>query len=494
MSKWHERAQQLRLRNQAWINGEFVDAASGKRFDNVTPRDGSVLNEVAECDTEDVDRAVRAARNAFESESWSRMAPAARKKALLRFAGLIREHLDELALVESLDVGKPISDALAVDVPSAAQCIEWYAEAIDKRYGEVSPTGEDSLAFVTREPVGVVGAVVPWNYPLIVTCWKLAPALAAGNSVVLKPAEQSPLSALFLGELAAEAGLPDGVLNVVPGFGPTAGAALGLHPDVDKIAFTGSNEVGKMFLRYASESNMKRVSLECGGKSPQVVMDDPPGLDTIAASVASGIFYNAGQTCHAGSRLVVHRGIKDELLERISAHAENMLPGDPLEPETVMGSVVDEGQMERVMGYVEIGAREGATVAFGGERMREESGGFYIGPTVLDGVTPEMRVANEEIFGPVLSVLEFSDEDEAVALANATEYGLAASVWSRDIGLAHRTAAALRAGTVWINSFDAADLTVPFGGFKQSGFGRDKSLHALEQYEQLKTTWVDLTS
>jgi acyl-CoA reductase-like NAD-dependent aldehyde dehydrogenase len=297
--------------------------------------------------------------------------------------------------------------------------------------------------------------------------------------VVLKPAEQSPLSALFLGELAAEAGLPDGVLNVVPGFGPTAGAALGLHPDVDKIAFTGSTEVGKMFLRYASQSNMKRVSLECGGKSPQVVMDDPPGLDTIAASVASGIFYNAGQTCHAGSRLVVHRGIKDELLERISSHAENMLPGDPLEPETVMGSVVDEGQMERVMGYVEIGAREGATVAFGGERMREESGGFYIGPTVLDGVTPEMRVANE---------------DEAVALANATEYGLAASVWSRDIGLAHRTAAALRAGTVWINSFDAADLTVPFGGFKQSGFGRDKSLHALEQYEQLKTTWVDLTA
>ncbi len=494
MSKWHERAQQLRLRNQAWINGEFVDAASGKRFDNATPRDGSILNEVAECDAEDVDRAVRAARRAFEDGRWSRMAPAARKKVLLRFAGLIRDHLDELALVESLDVGKPISDALAVDIPSSAQCIEWYAEAIDKRYGEVSSTGKDSLAFVTREPVGVVGAVVPWNYPLIVTSWKLAPALAAGNSVVLKPAEQSPLSALFLGELAAEAGLPDGVLNVVPGFGPTAGAALGLHPDVDKIAFTGSTEVGKMFLRYASESNMKRVSLECGGKSPQVVMGDPPSLDTIAASVASGIFYNAGQTCHAGSRLVVHRGVKDELLERISAHAKNMLPGDPLEPETVMGSVVDEGQMERVMGYVEIGATEGATVAFGGERMREESGGFYIGPTVLDGVTPEMRVANEEIFGPVLSVLEFSDEDEAVALANATEYGLAASVWSRDIGLAHRTAAALRAGTVWINSFDAADLTVPFGGFKQSGFGRDKSLHALEQYEQLKTTWVDLTS
>lgn len=494
MSEWRERAKNLRLRNRAWIDGEFVDAASGKRFDNVTPRDGSVLNQVAECDAEDIDRAVRAARKAFEDGRWSRMAPADRKKVLLRFANAIREHLEELALVESLDVGKPISDALSVDIPSSAQCIEWYAEAIDKRYGEVSPTGKDSLAFVTREPVGVVGAVVPWNYPLIVTSWKLAPALAAGNSVVLKPAEQSPLSALFLGELAAEAGLPDGVLNVVPGFGPTAGAALGLHPEVDKLAFTGSNEVGKMFLRYASESNMKRVSLECGGKSPQVVMGDPPDLENIAASVASGIFYNAGQTCHAGSRLIVQSGIKDELLERISAQAKNMLPGDPLDPETVMGSVVDEGQMERVMGYLDIGADEGAKVAFGGERMREESGGFYIGPTVLDDVTSGMRVANEEIFGPVLTVLEFSDADEAVALANATDYGLAASVWSRDIGVAHRTAAAIRAGTVWINSFDAADLTVPFGGFKQSGFGRDKSLHALEQYEQLKTTWVDLTA
>ena len=494
MSEWHERAQNVSLRNQAWIDGEFVDAASGRRFDNVTPRDGSVLNEVAECDAEDIDRAVRAARKAFEDGRWSRMAPAARKKILLRLAGLIREHLEELALVESLDVGKPISDALAVDIPSSAQCIEWYAEAIDKRYGEVSPTDKDSLAFVTREPMGVVGAVVPWNYPLIVTSWKLAPALAAGNSVVLKPAEQSPLTALFLGELAAEAGLPDGVLNVVPGFGPTAGAALGLHPDVDKIAFTGSTEVGKMFLRYASESNMKRVSLECGGKSPQVVMGDAPDLENIAASVAAGIFYNAGQTCHAGSRLVVHQGVKNELLDRISAHAKNMLPGDPLDPETVMGSMVDEGQMDRVLEYLEIGAAEGATTAFGGERMREKSGGFYVGPTVLDSVTSGMRVANEEIFGPVLTVLEFSDADEAVALANATEYGLAASVWSRDIGLAHRTAAALRAGTVWINSFDAADITVPFGGFKQSGFGRDKSLHALEQYEQLKTTWVDLTA
>lgn len=492
MSKWHERAQNVKLRNQAWINGEFVDAASGKKFDNITPRDGSVLNQVAECDAEDVDRAVRAARRAFEDGRWSRIKPAARKRILLRLAELVREHLEELALAESLDVGKPISNSLAVDIPASAQCIEWYAEAIDKHYGEISPTGPNSLALITREPVGVVGAVVPWNYPLIVTCWKLAPALATGNSVVLKPAEQSPLTALALGELASEAGVPDGVLNVVPGFGPTAGAALGLHPDVDKIAFTGSTEIGKKFLQYSGESNMKQVSLECGGKSPQVVMGDPPDLETVASSVASGIFYNAGQTCHAGSRLVVHREIKDELLERVSEHAAKMMPGDPLEPETVTGAIVDSGQLEKILGYIGLGADEGATVAVGGERARPESGGFYVEPTVLDGVEPLMRIAKEEIFGPVLSVLEFSDEEEAVALANATDYGLAASVWSRDISVAHRTAKALRAGTVWINAYDAADLTVPFGGFKQSGFGRDKSLHALENYEQLKTTWVDL--
>lgn len=489
---WRERARDLEVPARAWIDGRFVDAASGKTFETISPRDGGVLAEVAECDAEDVDRAVAAARRAFEDGRWSRTAPADRKKVLMRFAELVLENLEYLALIETLDVGKPISDSLAVDVPGAATYIQWYAEAIDKRYGEIAPTGPDSLALITREPMGVVGAVVPWNYPLILTAWKIGPALATGNSVVLKPAEQSPLSALVLAELAAEAGVPNGVLNVVPGFGPTAGAALGRHPGVDKITFTGSGEIGKAFLRYAGESNMKHVSLECGGKSPQLIMADVPDIAEAASSVASGIFYNAGQTCHAGSRVIVDRRIKDELLDQISTLAQAMPPGDPLDPETKLGTLVDEDQMNRVLEYLDIGREEGATVVTGGNRTRQESGGFYVEPTVFEGVTREMRVANEEIFGPVLGVLEFSDEVEAVALANSTDYGLAAAVWTRDVGSAHRVAGAIRAGTVWVNCFDASDATVPFGGFKQSGTGRDKSLHALDQYEQLKTTWMNL--
>ncbi len=420
-----------------------------------------MLAGVAECDGADVDRAVRAARAAFEDGRWSKTPPADRKKVLLRLAALIREHLEDLALIETLDVGKPITDSLTVDVPGAATYFQWYAEAIDKRYGEIAPTGPESLALVTREPVGVVGAVVPWNYPLILTAWKVAPALATGNSVVLKPAEQSPLSALMIAELAAEAGLPDGVLNVVPGFGPTAGAALGRHSDVDKITFTGSTEVGKAFLRYAGESNMKHVSLECGGKSPQIVMADAPDLAEAASSIASGIFYNAGQTCHAGSRVIVDRSLKDELIERIIALAREMPPGDPLDPETKLGAVVDDTQMERILGYVDIGQKEGARVAAGGGRTRRESGGFYVEPTVFEGVTREMRVANEEVFGPVLGVMKFSDEAEAVMLANSTDYGLAAAVWTRDVSTAHRVAGEIRAGTVWINCFDAR-ATLPY--------------------------------
>lgn len=491
-SYWEERAQRLLLPARAWIDGGFVDAISGERFRDISPRDGSVLAEVAECGEQDVDRAVGAARAAFEDGRWRKKAPAERKKVLLRLAELVRENQEDLALIETLDVGKPIADTLNVDIPAAATYIQWYAEAIDKRYGEIAPSPPDSLALVTREPMGVVGAVIPWNYPLILTSWKVAPALATGNSVVLKPAEQSPLSALVLAELAADAGLPDGVLNVVPGFGEVAGAALGRHPDVDKITFTGSTEVGKAFLRYAGESNMKSVSLECGGKSPQLIMADTSNLDEAASSVASGIFYNAGQTCHAGSRVLVDRRIKDDLLERLIAFAEHMPPGEPLDPATQLGTIVDDKQMERVLSYVDVGRREGASVAIGGKRALEESGGFYVEPTIFDGVRQDMRIANEEIFGPVLGVLEFSSEEEAVALANSTRYGLAASVWTRDVSTAHRISGALRAGTVWVNCFDASDVTVPFGGFKESGNGRDKSLHALEQYEQLKTVWLNL--
>ena len=490
--EWAKRAEGLDPRRQAYIDGAFVDAVSGETFSCISPITGRALADVAACDAEDVDRAVRASRAAFEDRRWAGRSPQDRRRTLLRWVDLLYEHLEELALLETLDAGKPIADTLQGDIPIAAEDLRYFAEAVDKLYGEIAPTDPSVVAMITREPVGVVGAVVPWNFPLSMAMWKVAPALATGNSVVLKPAEQSPLSALRAAELASEAGIPDGVLNVLPGFGETAGQALGRHLDVDAIAFTGSTEVGKKFLTYAGESNMKIVSLECGGKNPQVVLPDCPDLDVAATKIARGSFFNQGQVCNAASRLLVHDDIREDFAQLVLAAAQAWQPSDPLDPATTTGALVDETQMRRVLDYIEIGQSEGANLRIGGNRVLEDTGGFYIEPTVFDGVDSGMRISREEIFGPVLSVSGFSDPDEAVRMANDTEYGLAATVWTRNIDTAFQLARGIRAGVVCVNTYAFGWSMVPFGGFKQSGYGRDQSIHAMEKYTQLKTTWIDV--
>jgi gamma-glutamyl-gamma-aminobutyraldehyde dehydrogenase len=480
------------VRTRAFINGEFVDSADGATFDSLAPATGQVIATVTACAEADVDRAVAAARAAFERGSWSHRPPAERKTVLLRFAGVIEAHLDELAVIESIDAGKPITDCRTFDFPDVINTIRWYAEAIDKVFGKVSPTGPGQLGLIVREPTGVVGAVLPWNFPAAMLAWKIAPALAAGNSVVIKPPELASLTTLRMAELATEAGIPDGVLNVVPGLGHVAGRAVGLHPDIDMVTFTGSTEVGRAFLRYSADSNLKDIVLECGGKSPQIVMADWRGeLDLIAADLAQAAFWNAGQNCSAGSRILVDASIKDELVARLVEHAGGLAVGDPADESTVMGPLIEPDAMDRVLRYVQAAASDGAVIATGGSRMLEASGGWYVGPTVLDNVSPGMSVAREEIFGPVVSVLSYADEAEALALANQTDYGLAATVWSRDIDAAVRMARGVRAGTVAINGYSEGDISTPFGGYKMSGFGgRDNGLEALEQYTQAKTIWL----
>jgi gamma-glutamyl-gamma-aminobutyraldehyde dehydrogenase/4-guanidinobutyraldehyde dehydrogenase/NAD-dependent aldehyde dehydrogenase len=489
---WHERAKTVRIDGRALVGGRRMAAASGQRFDCISPVDGRKLAEIARCGPEDADAAVHSARAAFEDGRWAGKAPAERKRILVRFADLMLAHRDELALLETLDMGKPIRYSLSVDVQLAQNCIRWYGEAIDKIYGEIAPSPQDSLALITREPVGVVAAIIPWNYPMLMAAWKIGPALAAGNSLVLKPSEKAPLTALRLAELALEAGVPEGVFNVLPGYGDEAGKALGLHMDVDCIAFTGSTRVGKQILQMAGQSNLKRAWTELGGKSANIVCADCPDLDAAVAAAIGSIYFNQGESCNAPSRLFVEESIREAFLDKALALIPKYAPGDPLDEGTVMGAIVDATQMKTVLGYIEDGKASGARLLAGGRAARAETGGLYVEPTLFDGVDAGMRIAREEIFGPVLSVLSFTSLDEAVRLANGTPYGLAAAVWTSDIGKAIRTARKLRAGTVHVNQYDNDDITVPFGGYKQSGNGRDKSLHAFDKYTELKTTWIQV--
>lgn len=489
---WEQRAQQLKIEGRAYINGEYTAAVSNETFECLSPVDGRLLGKVASCDTADAQRAVENARKTFESGVWSRLAPAKRKAAMIRFAGLLKQNAEELALLETLDMGKPISDSLNIDVPGAANALSWSGEAIDKIYDEVAATPHDQLGLVTREAVGVVAAIVPWNFPLMMACWKLGPALSTGNSVILKPSEKSPLTALRIAALAVEAGIPAGVLNVLPGYGHTVGKALALHMDVDTLVFTGSTKIAKQLMIYAGESNMKRIWLEAGGKSPNIVFADAPDLQAAAESAASAIAFNQGEVCTAGSRLLVERSIKDTFLPMVIEALKGWKPGNPLDPATTVGALVDTQQMNTVLSYIQSGHTEGAKLVAGGKQILQETGGTYVEPTIFDGVSNAMKIAQEEIFGPVLSVIAFDTAEEAIQIANDTPYGLAAAVWTANISKAHLTAKALRAGSVWVNQYDGGDMTAPFGGFKQSGNGRDKSLHAFDKYTELKSTWIKL--
>lgn len=490
---WQHEAEGLVWATEPLVDGRRRPSDSTGAFELVSPRDGAVLADVADGAASDIDAAVRSARAAFDSGVWSRAAAIERGRTLIRFGDLVEANARELALRIALEMGKPVQDALGVELRAVAQCLRWYGQLADKLPDEAPQGTPDALALVTREPAGVVGAVVPWNFPLTMTAWKLGPALAAGNSVVLKPAEQTSVSALRLGELALEAGLPAGVLNVVPGRGDTVGEALGRHPDVDVLTFTGSVGVGRRFLVYSAESNGKRVWPELGGKSASVVLSD---ADIAAAGRTSawGAFYNQGQMCSASSRMVVLRDVHDRAVEAAVAQAAAMAPADPLSGDAASGAVVSERQLERILGFVERAIADGATLA-AGSVSRHDIGtgrGSYIAPIVLTDVRPDMEIAQAEVFGPVLSVLAVDSVDEAVTVANGTPFGLGAGLWTRDLSAAHRVSRRLRAGTVWVNCYEEGDMSMPFGGVGDSGFGRDKGAHAVDKYTDVKSTWIEL--
>ena len=478
-------AQDLNLPVNAFIDGKFQAAKSKKTFASINPATGKIIAEIAACDAKDVDFAVKKAREAFDDGRWSRIHPAERKAVLIRLAKLMQRNRHELAVMESIDSGKPVRDCATIDLAETLRCLIWHAEAVDKIYDQSAPVGDDAMALVVREPVGVVGCVLPWNFPMLMMAWKIAPALAAGNSVLLKPAEQTSLTALRIGELAHEAGLPRGVLNVITGMGPTVGEPMGRHPGIDMISFTGSTDTGRRFLQYSAESNLKKIVLECGGKNPAIVLADAEDLDLVAEHVVNGAFWNMGENCSASSRLIVHEAVKDKLMKRIVARTRNWKTGDPLDPRHHLGALVDKEHFKKVSGYL----KQGKAIV-GGKTEQ----GRYVLPTIIDAVKPGDKLAREEIFGPVLAVITVRSTEEAIAVANDSDYGLAASLFSANGKQALRAAREIRAGTVTINCFGEGDITTPFGGYKQSGFGgRDNSLHAHDQYTELKTIWIDLS-
>lgn len=483
----------LEFPTNAFINGKFMAARSGETFDTVNPADGEVITQVAACDAADVDLAVAKAREVFERGHWSRMHPTERKKVMIQLVKLLKRHRNELAVLESVESGKPILDCMTIDLPETMHCLEWHAEAADKLYDQISPSGDDALGLIVKEPLGVVACVLPWNFPLMMLAWKIGPALAAGNSVIVKPAEQTSMTALRVADLAIEAGMPAGVLNVVPGMGETAGHAIGMHAGIDAVSFTGSTEVGRKFLEYSARSNLKRIVLECGGKNPCVVLEDAENLDHVAEHVAHAVFWNMGQNCTSNSRLIVHEKIKDDLLARVLDKTNDWRTGTPLDPANKLGAMVTREHFDKVMGHIAAGKKEGASVARGGDAIKN-GGGYYIEPTIFDGVKSDMSIARDEIFGPVLSVIPVGNDEEAVQAANDTCYGLQASVFTSHLKKAHRVARSIQAGTVTVNCYGEGDITTPFGGYKQSGFGgRDNSLMAHDQYTETKTIWIDLS-